>query len=219
MPSNLELVETTAQPECGSGVWVRDPFDPCKWTWSIWYCRKHECLACARWRSSNNSHAVVKYVGTKPCHHVTLTVARTGKPLQALIMHLMNSFKRLIRRTVFRKSIIGGVRFLDCVYDAQHHRWGPHLHMILEAESVPLEWMKSEWYKITGDSWEVDVTAVPVEEGPRNIKIRYAAKVPYANFASDESLMREYLSVVKGKRKAQPFGRWYGQLQLTTRRR
>src|SRR4051812_35056393 len=106
LPSNLELIDTTAQSACGQPVWVTDPADPGRWKVSRWFCRRHDCRDCARWKAKTNGWAVVEFVGTRPCHHVTLTIRRNGAPLRTLINRLLAGFKKLQRRPQWRRHVL-----------------------------------------------------------------------------------------------------------------
>ncbi|CAN5408196.1 hypothetical protein BH09PLA1_BH09PLA1_01530 [soil metagenome] len=214
----LECIETTDQFPCGETYWwIRNPNDTNDWKLIVWFCNLHGCSQCANRRSKRNGRAVLEYVGKRPCHHLTLTVARNRKPLRHLLEHLRTSFRTLNRRPRWKRSIIGGIWFLDCTYDEGTDAWGPHLHVIVEADELP-GWLEAAWLEITGDSWQVGARAIDVDAGSRAGTVYYASKVAYKQFADNPSAMAEYLEGVKGKRKSQPFGKWYGKLKLNPRR-
>jgi|SRR5581483_4085286 len=213
----LEYTDTTDQ--CGQTYWwKRNPTDPNNWKLIVWFCNRHGCRQCAARKTKRNGMAVLEYVGRRACHHLTLTVARTNTPLQRLLRHLRNSFRTLNRRPMWKRSIIGGIWFHDCTYDEYHERWGPHLHLVIEAADLQIEWIASAWLEITGDSWQVEATAIDQSCESRAGAVFYASKVAYQQFAHNAAAMREYLQAVKGLRKAQPFGAWYGRLKLNSPR-
>lgn len=217
-PTTLEYTDTTDQHPCGETYWwIRNPENPNDWKLIVWFCNRHGCSDCATRRSKRHGRAVFEYVGERPCHHLILTIARDHAPLRSLLDHLRRSFRTLNRRPMWKRSIIGGIWFLDCTYDENADKWGPHLHLIVEAESTP-PWITAAWWEITGDSWVTEVRQL--EEGTRSRagSIFYASKVAYTQFAHNESAMSEYLQAVKGKRKCQPFGKWYRSLRLNPRR-
>jgi hypothetical protein len=215
----LEYKETTDESQCGDiHYWTRDASGA--WWLRVFFCGRHDCRDCADKRVRRNQRTVLEFLGNRPCHHLVLTIRRRSHvPLKRLLKHMGASFRKLKQRPKWRRSIAGGVWFLECTFDEENQRWGPHLHVLIEAEHPPVSWIKASWLAVTGDSWEVDCSVVLPKVESRKSAVCYASKLAYGQFANNPEALSEYFAALKGKRKAQPFGEWYGKLLLSRRRR
>jgi len=92
---------------------------------------------------------------------LTLTVV-SGPDLKERLDHLLNSYKRLKQRAIWKGGrgkpapFRGGVRALEITYNPGSG-WHPHLHILFEGAFVAQADLAEAWEEITGDSCMVDI--------------------------------------------------------------
>lgn len=148
---------------------------------------------------------------------LTLTV-KNGPDLEERQAHLTKSLRKLMDRRRYFNAGIRGAPYTElckaqgAVYTLEltnkGNGWHPHCHMIVLAASEPSQDAFSiEWYKITGDSFIVDVRAITGDPTEGFMEVfKYAVKF------SDLSLQDnwEAAQVLKGKRLLNSFGLFRG---------
>jgi len=179
------------------------------------FCKKHLfCPLCAIRRGSKQlSSYLTRYkviTAEKPAlkpYMITLTV-KNGSDLLERYSHLVNSLKKVTRGrsralsgsrnvTEFSKvqGAVGTYEFTN-----KKNGWHPHVHIIALCEEMPNQkTLSSEWLKITGDSFIVDVRPIGNPEEP--IK-GFAEVFKYALKFSDLTLDQQVFAAMalQGKR-------------------
>jgi len=139
--------------------------------------------------------------------------------LRETVNHLYSSLRALKKRCTWKKHIVGGVWFFDCEYNGNTKVFGPHLHLLIEAENPPLVWLGAAWHEITGDSWVIDCSVIDMGVDDRASAVFYVAKYPFKGFKDEVEAMAIYERAMKGKRKFGAIGAWYGVLHLSGRKK
>lgn len=157
---------------------------------------------------------------------ITFTVL-SGNNLEERALHLMNSFRTLIKRRqdYLKKGrgfnefckIQGAMYSYENTYNEKTKEWHPHIHMFaLLDDWIDQETLSETWHEITGDSFIVDIRRVKKDKEYGYSKA--AAEVcKYALKFGDLSVEQtwEAFKVLKGTRKvglrlSGAFGSLYG---------
>lgn len=140
------------------------------------FCKKH--LLCGFCAIRRASRLMASYLDRfqvirkeNPALHpwlVTLTV-RNSHDLPQVLDHLLDSLRTLHRRRSrpnqpsIMHAVAGGVYAVEVTHDPSTG-WHPHVHAIWLAESDPGTFnLRSEWERITGDSFMCDVRPIIAE--------------------------------------------------------
>jgi hypothetical protein len=152
---------------------------------------------------------------------VTLTV-RNSHDLAQVFSHLLDSLKILHERRTRRNTatimdgVAGGVYAVELTYD-HDTGWHPHVHAIwLADEELNTYALRSEWEKITGDSFMCDIRPIaPQDDLPPDIDphaggfaecFKYAMKP--AELGPD--LLESAYPILAGRRLVGSFGLFRG---------
>ena len=140
------------------------------------FCKKHLiCGLCAIRRASRLMAAYLERFNlirmAQPellPYLVTITV-RNSHDLDEVLAHLLDSLRVLHRRRNRKNqpsimhAVAGGVYAVELTYDAETG-WHPHAHAIWLASEAPGTYaLRSEWEKITRDSFMCDVRPIAAE--------------------------------------------------------
>lgn len=143
---------------------------------------------------------------------VTLTV-KNGEDLAERFNHLQNAVKTLQarRRDSKRKrkwgessewsKVLGAIGSYEVTYNNDTQEWHPHVHIIVVSETDLSEYrLKGEWYQITGDSHQCDVSPVRNPDDPAKdfqeifkYNLKYSDLSEYLNYVAFHNLQRRRL--------------------------
>lgn len=217
-PTLLDKRGTTDPVICGEVRHRRIDPDTGELIDVIWFCRSPTCPICGEIKRDRHSRHLLQYLGDRPCRHLILTLQRMPGPLAPRLSLLLKSFKTIKRRARWRREVVGGVRFLHVEYDHENMVWGPHLHCVVETITSSIREIGLMWQEITGGSW--DVWLGETAQGVHKCKVvNYAATYAFRAVEEDAELLAEFKWAIKGKRTAQPFGKPYGILRLSSKQK
>lgn len=112
------------------------------------FCRNRLCPQCARRRSlkiAGNTSRIIDALGDSFRYILlTLTVRNvSGDELSGTIDAMMAAFKRMTARAVWRHSIAGYMRSLECTYSRHLGTYHPHFHLLM---AVPASYFDGDGY-------------------------------------------------------------------------
>ena len=198
---------------CGSYAYVLQSVDdPGIYRVAGSSCHDRFCLPCARERSHSIANNVIEQIENKTIRFLTLTIKSKSEDLQTLLSRLYRSFSALRRRSFWKRTVDGGVAFLEVKWSASATRWHPHLHVLLEGRYMPQARIRSLWHQITGDSFIIDIRLVKSLDHAARYVTKYASKPFNNSFINRKLLLDEAVEALKGKRLAMTFGSWRGVL-------
>jgi len=134
---------------------------------------------------------------------ITLTLkGRAGFLPQTRIKRLRQSFTKLLHQSYYKRRLSGG--FYSIEAKRKVSGWNIHIHVLAEGLYIDQRRLKRDWYKITGDSYIVDIRVAYSAFGGFKYILKYLSKAP-------ETLgnNQEYNSAFKGVRLVSGFGTWY----------
>lgn len=201
---------------CGFGGWVwQSPDDPNVYRTTGNYCHDRWCLPCGAARGRTIARNLAAIVKGKRTRFVTLTLANRKEPLADTLKALVRYFGRLRRSKFWTAAVTGGASFLEVKRSKDGKSWHPHLHIVVEGKFLHQGTLKAIWYKITNDSFIVDVRAVHCEDELIQYVTKYVSKPLDKSIFSDADTTEQAIQAMHGKRTCTTFGTWRGQ-DLTT---
>lgn len=201
---------------CGWGGWVwQSKDDPGTFKVTGNYCHDRWCLPCGAARGRTIARNLVGLIGDSTVRFVTLTLKHSDDTLSHSITRLLRSFSRLRRFVFWRKSVVAGASFLEIKRSENGRHWHPHLHIVVTGNYVPQPQLKAAWFRVTGDSYIVDIRPCDSRDHLVWYVTKYVSK-PLDNSVFDNPVTTEQaIRAMHGRRTCTTFGEWRGQ-NLTT---
>lgn len=212
-------LQRTAQTErrlaafaaCGSAVFVQQrKADPTKYRLAGSGCHDRFCLPCAKRRAFGIQGRILDRLGKNQARFATFTLRTTSEPLAQSLDTLYRAFTQLRRLPLWRKSVTGGVAFLEIKWMPDTARWHPHLHCLLTGRYIPQASLKRDWLRVTGHSSIVDIRLVRSQNDAARYVTKYASKPFNTSYLFDPPRLDEALVALAGRRLALTFGDWRG---------
>jgi len=154
-------------------------------------CEFRLCPYCARRQSNKkynkyhlSTYAFAKVKGYQPMHLV-LTQKKVAKEgLQDSVNRLMTSYRKLIRRSLFKKYFKGGLWSIEFTFDG--HAYHTHLHMVVfRSKFFDVRLLRAEWGAVGGGK---NLRLVPIKDISKGLRevLKYIGKpIDIGNFTSD----------------------------------
>lgn len=169
-------------------------------------CRDRLCPLCSDRRGKVAAGKTADLVATfNAPRFITFTTRARPDPLLLRLRHLIVAFQRLRQTPEWRSWVKGGIYALEVTWNPRAETWHPHLHVIADGEFIPHAKLRKLWQALTGDSFIVDVRAVPDRSKAAAYIARYVAKPQDVHKWPPERI-REYAQTLHGARMLQPFG-------------
>lgn len=196
---------------CGSDPWVAvDPNDSERYTILANHCHSRWCVPCARDRAARISANLERLIEHHPHRFLTLTIKHSDDPLSAQLDRLLDSFRRLRRRPFWLSAVSGGAAVLEVKHSWRDHRWHPHLHVLLDSKYIRHADLSAEWFRITGDSFVVDIRLINSHEHAARYMTKYLTKPFPHTVINKPNALNEMIDAFRGRRLVLTFGTWRG---------
>jgi len=194
---------------CGSETWVlRDPDDPDHYRLAGNFCHDRFCKPCAGQRSRRIAANLRKYLQPHAYRFLTLTLRSDTESLADLLNLLLRSFRTLRRTEWWRHLVRGGCGFVEIKWSQHKQRWHPHLHVILESAWLEKSLISGTWYRITGQSFIVDIRPIRDTDAAIGYITKYASKPLNNTFLARPERLQEAITALGGRRLCMTFGTW-----------
>jgi hypothetical protein len=202
---------------CGAdaNVWVHEDTGELKVR--ACYCHDRWCQPCARARALLIADNVREKIEGEHFLHIVLTTKHNTLPLADQIDRLYKHFKNLRGRKLWKNAVDGGAAFLQCHVAESDGLWHVHLHILARGKWLDAFELSAEWLNITGESSNVDVSAVRNAEGAAREVCRYASKPVDGFTVTDPDALAEVVRGTQGRRLCFTFGKWRSY-RLTAKR-
>ncbi len=201
--------------DCGSTAYVyRAADDPGRFRLGGSSCRDRFCLPCSIDRSRCLATNVLKALGKRPARFVTLTIRQTDAHLRDVLDKLYTCFAKLRTRSFWKQRVKGGCAFIEVKYSEANDGWNVHLHAIVHGQFIPKRGLSREWYKLTGDSFIVDIRLVEDEARTGRYVTKYVSKPFNDTFLNRSEFLDTVVNCMVGRRLCLTFGDWRG-IKLT----
>lgn len=195
--------------DCGGDLWVKA--DGQELVLVCNRCHDRLCDPCqAERRSALVEQILLRVIDAGDrVRFVTFTLKHHPIPLSVQIDKLISSFKNLRRHPTLKRYFESGAWFLEIKLDKAGVLWHPHLHVIqVGPDRIPHREISQAWLSITGDSFVVDVRAIPDRQKQVQYVTKYATKPLATEVTRHPALLQEFVVAIKGRRLYQCFGTW-----------
>lgn len=207
-PSAIEAFEN-----CGSECSVEYDSENNRYRLKANYCHNRHCEPCMRAKSNtlakNLEQKVTDNVG-KQFRFITLTLKHSDDPLREQLDRLTECFKKLRNSKVWKETQEGGCCMLEVKWNPDTGEWHPHFHIVAEGFFLHHRDLRTEWYKITGDSFRVDIRALDSARDAAWYVGKYVSKGTNNEVWYNEHTAKEWVTAMQGKRTCATYGTWRG---------
>lgn len=169
-------------------------------------CRDRWCVMCAGSKASFAKEQTRMYIESlQTARFLTLTLKHNTGDLKSQIEFLTDRFRALRRRAFWKKHVTGGIWFLQIKRGKNSGCWHPHLHILLDGESMVQGRLSELWEQVTFGSPVLDIRKVHDVEHLAEYVARYCARpamlkdMPLADRV-------EVITALYGKRTCGTFG-------------
>ena len=205
-PRPLERFDT-----CGSDPWiVVDESDSTRLAIHSNHCHSRWCTPCSRERAARIVGNLRVKLNDGEIRLLTLTIKHNTRPLPEQIDRIYDAFRKLRRAPFWIESVDGGCAVLELKHSHTTGLWHVHLHCLLDGTWIDAKDLKAEWWRITGDSFVVDIRECNTAERASHYVTKYVTKpVPNCVINKPEQL-REMMSAIARRRLVLTWGSWRG---------
>lgn len=194
---------------CGSRAWVlKTVTAPTQYRIACDHCRDRFCEACQVERRRTVCMNLRAQLPAVQLRFVTLTLKSRSAPLTDQIDQIWAYFKQLRKTEVWKSNVTGGLSFFEITRNETTQMFHPHVHVLVEGKYLPQKVLRTEWLKITGDSYIVDVKFVRDPIAAAGYVAKYAGKAIAANVWQNRSSLVEVITALAGRRTFNAFGSW-----------
>ena len=169
-------------------------------------CSDRTCMLC---REKQYHRLLLSYRQFLSSRHslrlLTLTLSGRQNILpRQRISRIRKYFKALYRIPYYQTHLSGG--FYSIEAKKKDVGWNIHIHILYQGDFIAHAKLKSDWYKITGDSYIVDIRKAYSSLGGFKYILKYLTKSPEAKSYED---IWQYNNAFRGVRLLSAFGSWY----------
>lgn len=194
---------------CGAGAWVQRAIgEKTKFRVISAKCHDRFCEACQREKRLKISRNLMSKLPDGRVRFVTLTLRSSATPLDQQIDRMLKAFAKMRRGRRLSKCFVGGIWFLEVTKNAKTNLWHPHVHCLVQGDYIPLDLLRLEWHRCTGDSYIVDVRDIKHVKEVCGYVTKYAAKAVNLAALQSEADLAEAMAVFRGQRMFAAFGTW-----------
>lgn len=212
------LLDTGVKPRplarfdrCGSDPWVVvDESDPQHLAIHSNHCHSRWCTPCSRERAHRiigNLHPTLERGDVR---FLTLTLKHSRTPLSSQIDRIYDSFRKLRRAAFWKDAVDGGCAILETVHSQTTKLWHVHLHCLIHGTWIDDEAVKAEWWRITGDSFIVDIRECANADHAAHYVTKYITKPVPNSVINKPAQLCEMISAYAGRRLVLTWGAWRG---------
>lgn len=193
---------------CGSESFVR--FSPSRKRHKVvaLFCHDRWCERCAKSRANVVASGVLRLLAGRRLLHIVVTWRHEARALGDQLTDLKRCFRNLRNTKEWKARIAGAVAFVEVKVSKADGLWHPHLHVLAEGKWFSVHRLRRLWHRITGHSWNCDVSAVTSERKVRNYVCKYACKPFDPSVFQDEARLAECMRTLHGTRLYDVYGSW-----------
>jgi hypothetical protein len=130
---------------------------------------------------------------------LTVTLLHSNAPLAHQVNHLYQSFRKLRKSKLLRRTVTGGIWFFQIKFNPQSNQWHPHIHALITGKYIPHGSLSRLWLSITHTSKIIDIRSVTDFDKATFEVSRYCAR-PSCVKDIPENHRSELFSAMHGRR-------------------
>jgi Replication protein len=205
---------------CGNDAIVQYDPETKKLRVSANHCKCRHCEPCMRAKGNllaGNLKDQLDKLPQADIRFVTLTLKHTTTSLEDQLKRLNKCWKNLRASRVWKGSQRGGAAILEIKWSKTDKAgqpspacWHAHLHIITQGTWIAQRELADEWYRITGDSYIVDIKKLEQNKDAAYYVCKYVGKGVNNEVWSDQAAAIEFVCAMRGVRTCATFGTWRG---------
>lgn len=196
---------------CGANAWViRRDDDPTVVAIVSDHCHDRFCRPCASFKGRVIANNIKAVIGTRQFRFVTLTIKTTDLTLKQGVDKLYRSFGALRRTKLWKQRVDGGCAVCEVKPRGSGAGWHPHLHLVLQGRFLPQRALSNVWFRITRDSYIVDVRMGKRADDAASYVAKYIGKPFHSDLIRQPHRLTEAVQALHGRRMCLTFGDWRG---------
>ena len=177
-----------------------------------YHCGMRCCPRCRETHSAQTREKLDRFLALVPTHRlsmVTLTMLQNDSPLSEQIDRMYKCFKELRKSDLWQNARPRGYCVLEICRSTDGLRWHPHLHLLANTPYILDDLLKAEWFKITGDSYIVDIRRVnsKARDRHRDYLCGYLTKPATAEILMHDDILTEWIDALLHRHVLISFGR------------
>jgi len=173
-------------------------------------CHDRFCIPCAQARGFAIATALAARMADTTTRFVTFTLRCNQRPLLERLDRLYTCFNLLRRREFWKTHVTGGAAFCEVKLGKTPGNWHVHLHCIVSGGWVEQSKLADEWFAVTGDSYVVDIQAIPDAAVRARYVAGYVSKPSSKDVYEIPAALDEMVLALRGRRLCFTFGTWRG---------
>lgn len=176
---------------------------------SLGRCRDRLCPFCSQIRCRQVGARVAFLIAKADAPKlITLTLREDQAKLSDRMSRLLNCFRDLRRRKVWRDNVRAGLAAIEVTRGASGDGWHVHLHAVVDASYIPQDLLSGQWEDVTGDSPIVDIRAIYDRARATTYVAKYVTKpAELSRWTAAE--LRDYADGMHRRRTLITFGAWH----------
>lgn len=210
---DLEITDRPLQrfDRCGADPWVVvDESDSTRLAIHSDHCHNRWCTPCSRERAARIVGNLKATLTHGDIRFLTLTIKHSDAPLADQIDRIYASFRKLRRAPFWNAAVSGGCAILELKHSFTTHCWHVHLHCLLDGRYIRHQDVQAEWWRITGDSYIVDIRRCYTPAHASHYVTKYITKPVPSTVINKPEPLREMISALAHRRLVLTWGTWRG---------
>lgn len=200
---------------CGSDPWVVvDQNDSSRLAIHSNHCHSRWCTPCSRERAHRIVGNLQPTLSQGDIRFLTLTMKHSPAPLSGQIDRIYASFRKLRRAPFWTRAVDGGCAVLELVHSHRTGCWHVHLHCLLHGTWIDVKALKAEWWRITRDSYVIDIRPCTDSDHAAHYITKYVTKPVPSSVINKPDQLREMIAAYAHRRLVLTWGTWRG-IRLT----
>jgi len=180
-------------------------------------CHDRWCLPCSQERAMRARAALNNHMeGMGNVKILTLTLLASDDELKDILDRITRHFRAMRNTSLWKKNVKGGVATIEAKIGDGSGKWHVHYHVVMQAAYIPQRELSNLWFKITGDSYIVDIRPMGSLRGGISYITKYITKAADRSVINSPPHLAAAIQAFTGRRLVSTFGTFRG-VQLMER--
>lgn len=196
---------------CGARAWVQRTVNP-PHTYRVISnrCRDRWCEPCQRERRLKIALNLAHRLPPGRVRFVTLTLRSSADTIGEHLHRLISCFRKLRQSRKLAGCFRGGAWFAEFTVSERSGLVHPHLHILTTGDFIPHQVLRSEWLRLTGDSYITDVRELRRPADAAGYVAKYAGKLLSSQIMRTPELLQQAVIAFESARGWSVYGNWRG---------
>lgn len=206
--------------QCGGFAWVAEDPETGRLFFQAETCKLRICPVCRRRIQAKAAARVLDFMQQRPdekWQFHTFTLKHSTAPLHQQLDRLINSFRKLRQRKLWRSHVVTGYAVIEVKFHPAgtyspndrlrtYDEWHPHLHVVARTDFIPWGPLRKAWHEVTGDSDNIDCEPCESASHAAHYVAKYIGKPANLALTGNTKRAAEYYHGLQSRRLLMPFG-------------